>query len=113
MCLLTALGCWLSSIRDYFGKKDSIFIRTGDQASGSKNDSTQLKEMLDGYHKEIMSFGFPAKKTKLHEFCEGSGTDSTSGTTATPSWPSVALCGEWSQGTVFNIYLQFAAEAQF
>ena len=90
-----------------------IFIRAGEQTSGSKSYATQLKEMLSGYHKEIMSFGASVLKTNPHGFCKGSGTDATSGTTATPSLPSVALRGEWSQGTVFNIYLQFAAAGQY
>ena len=81
VCAFTALGCWLSLIRDYFGKKDVIFIRAGEQASGSKSYATQLKEMLSGYHKEIMSFGALVLKTKPHGFCKGSGTDATSGTT--------------------------------
>ena len=71
-----------------------IFIRAGEQASGLKNYGTQLKEMLAGYHKEIMSFGSSVSKIKPHRFRKGSGTDATSGTTATPSFPSVALRGE-------------------
>ena len=109
VCIFTSMGCWLSLIRDHFKNKDSIFIRAGNSYSGTKTYGLQLKEMLKPYHREIMSMGSSHERTKPHGFCKGSGTHATSGTTAGPSLPSVALRGEWSQGTVFNIYLQFAS----
>ena len=88
-------------------------MRAGTHYSGTKTYAAQLKEMLTPYHRQIMSMGASTDKTKPHGFRKGSGTHATSGTTAGPSLPSVALRGEWSQGTVFNIYLQFASAGKF
>ena len=109
VCVFTSLWCWLSIIRDQFQKKDSIFIWAGTHHSGTKTYAARFKEMLTPYHREIMSMGAPTDKTKPRGFRKGSGTYATSGTTAGPSLPYVALRGEWSQGTVLNIYVQFAS----
>ena len=69
--------------------------------------------MLKPYHVEIMSLEASTHKTKPHGFQKDSGTHATSGTTADPSLPSIALRGKWSQGTVFNIYLQFESADNF
>ena len=115
VCVFMSLGCWLSIIRDQFQKKDSIFMRAGTHYSGTKIYAVQLKEMLTPYqsHREIMSLGASTDKTKPQRFQKGPGTHATSGTTAGPSSPSVALRDKWSQGTVFNIYLQFASAGKF
>ena len=53
--------------------------------------------------------GAQADKTRPHGFRKGSVTTSCSSTTSTTSIPAVANYDEWLQGTVFSIYLQFAA----
>ena len=84
-------------------------MRAGTHYSGTKTYAAQSKEMLTPYHREIMSMRASTDKTKPHSFEKGSGTHAINGTTAGPALPSVALRGKWSQGTVFNIYLQFAS----
>ena len=105
--------CWLSIIWDQFQNKDSIFMRSGTHYSGTKTYTAQLKEMLKPCHSEIISMCASNDKTKPHGFQKGSGTHATSGTKAGPSLPSVALRGKWSQGTVFNFYLQFVSAGKF
>ena len=52
-------------------------------------------------------YGTDLHKEKTHGFQKGLGTAACSGTTTAPSLPSVANCGEWLQGVIFNVYLQF------
>ena len=113
VCVFLSLGCRLSIIRDQFQKKDLIFMRAGTHYSGTKTYEVQLKEILMSYHREIMSMGVSTDKTKPHGFQKGSSMHTTRGTTASPSLPSVALRDKWSQGTVFNIYLQLVSAGKF
>ena len=73
----------------------------------------QVKEMLEPYHRQIMSIGALNEKTKPHNFRKGTETHATSGTTAGLSLSSVPLHGEWSPGIIFNIYIQFASAGKF
>ena len=57
--------------------------------------------------------GASTDKTKLHGFRKGCGTYDSNGTTAGTSLTSVALIGERSQDTVFNIYLHFVSAGKF
>ena len=103
------MAVWLSLNRDYFIDTDKLFVRCGEEGTTAHNYADALRDMLYNYHDMILSMGARADKTRPHGFRKGSGTASCSSTTATPSLPAVANRGEWSQGTVFNIYLQFAA----
>ena len=109
ICPITAMACWISLNKDTFDKSDSIFLRSGKETSASKTYADQLKQLLDPYHSEILKYGVRRERVHPHGYRKGAGTDSTAGSTAPPPLPSVAMRGEWSQGTVFNIYFQFAA----
>ena len=88
-------------------------MRAGSHYSDTKTYAAQLKEMLMPYHREIISMGTSNDKTKPRGFYKGSGMHATSGTTAGHSLSSVALRGQWSQGTRFNIFLQFVSAGKF
>ena len=75
--------------------------------------SDALKKLLSNKHDAISAYGMDPKQTKPYRFRKGSGISACSASTAAPSLPSVANRGEWSQGTVFNVYLQFAAPGDY
>ena len=108
-CSFTSIGIWISLNRDRYNRGDKLFVISGTEGTTAHNYAESLKNLLSDKHDEIIAFGTDPYKAKPHGFRKGAGTAACSGTTAAPSLPSVANRGEWSQGGVFNIYLQFAA----
>ena len=102
------MGVWLSLNRNCFNKSKKLFAITGKIGVSAHCYSDALRRMLSDKHDVIMGYGMDPKRTKPYGLRKGSGTSACSSSTAAPSLPSVANRGEWSQGTVFNVYLQFA-----
>ena len=103
------MGVWLSLNKNCFNTCKKLFVITGKIGVTSHSYSESLKQLLKDKHDEIADFGLDPERTKPYGFRKGSRTSACSASTAAPSLQSVANRGEWSQGTVFNVYLQFAA----
>jgi hypothetical protein len=108
ICSVTALGIWLENRNETFtATKDSIFIENGEIGTASHRYCSQLLEILKDYIDILRQYCIP-DRAKRHGVRKGSATYATSGTTCPPPLPAVVKGGEWSQGSIFDIYLLFA-----
>lgn len=108
ICPATALGIWLALRNETFVEhRDGIFLQHGKMRSAAQRYCAQLVELLANHANEVSQY-CRVDRVKSHGIRKGAATHSTSGTTLPPPLPSVARRGEWSQGTVFDIYFLFA-----
>jgi hypothetical protein len=106
-CSFTGLGIFLSLNRGSFHKRHHFFIRAGKIGSAAGKYCIDLVSLLRK-HQAIAEQYCRTDRTGSHGTRKGAGTYSTSGTTFPPPLSSVAHRGDWSQGHVFDVYLQFA-----
>jgi hypothetical protein len=107
ICSVTALVIWLVNRNKTFtATKDSIFIENGEIGTAIHCYCCQLVEILKDYIDIVSQYCRP-DRAKSHVVRKGSATYATSGITCPPPLPAVAKRGEWSQGTIFDIYLLF------
>lgn len=109
ICPATALGIWLMGQNEKFRtqNRDSLFLENGSSKSASHRYCTQLVELIKDHRDAVIQYCRP-ERAKSHGIRKGAATHSTSGSTVPPPLPSVARRGEWSQGTVFDVYFLFA-----
>lgn len=105
--LFLGLGIWLSLKKETFVDNDSFFLGVGEAGPAAHLYCLQLLDMLKDFVTKVAKFARP-DRTKSHGTRKGSTIHSTSGTTMPPPLPSVAQQGEWSQGSVFDVYYLFA-----
>ena len=63
--------------------------------------------MLFRQHEEEVRLHIRWEHANVHGIRKGSGTDAASGTTCPPSIASIANRGDWSIGSILDIYLHF------
>jgi hypothetical protein len=108
ICLFLSLGIWIMLHTEQFNTSDKLFLKpTTKNGTSSKLFGTHLIKVLEPYHEEIATFACP-ERIQRHSTRKGSATHVTSATTEPPPLPSVARRGEWSQGAIWDVYLQFA-----
>lgn len=108
VCLYTALGCWLSLNSAVLEKTEKLFILPGAKAgSASQRYCRQLAELVFR-HADIAAQFIRLPRFNAHGIRKGSGTHSSSATTAPPSFVSVATRGDWSMGKILDTYFKFA-----
>jgi hypothetical protein len=106
-CVFTGIGIFLSLNQGSFHKTHHFFLRAGKIGSAAGKYCVDLMKLLKK-HRAIAEQYCRTDRTGSHGTRKGAGTYSTSGTTFPPPLSSVAHRGDWSQGQVFDIYLQFA-----
>lgn len=108
-CFWTGMGVYVAINSDTLGSHERLFLKEGvKEGTASKKYCEQLLTIVDGHSSEVMT------QMRLDHFNpyglrKGSATHAVSGTTLSPSLPSVARRGEWSQGLVLDVYWHFAA----
>ena len=111
ICMMTALGCYLS-ISDAAWSQDDR--RTVFRTKNSKNGAAshkyceKLKHLFKTEMKDVLAEFIRPDHANAHGFPKGSGTEATSGTTCPPPISSVSGRGEWSMGKVLDVYWTFA-----
>jgi hypothetical protein len=108
-CIFVGLGCYLSLCREQLERSEShfFFLQGGKIGSAASRYCDGLLKLLDKF-RDTASQYCRVNRTHSHGNRKGAGMHATSGTTAPPPLSSVAHRGEWSQGTVYDIYLLFA-----
>jgi hypothetical protein len=107
VCPHLSLGCWFALRKGTFGKNDSFFLGAGQPGSAAHRYCDGLSKLLTEYMEKVMEFIRPGH-ANTHGIRKGCATFSTSGTTFPASLVAVSKRGEWTQGSVFDIYFQFA-----
>jgi hypothetical protein len=107
VCPHLSFGCWFALRKGTFGKNDSLFLGAGQPGSAAQRYCDGLLKLLTEYMEKVMEFVRPGHANR-HGFRKGVASYSTSVTTFPASLVSVARRGEWTQGSIFDIYFQFA-----
>ena len=109
MCFWTGLGIWCSLKQDMLVGNHRFFLGKGVQegtAAGMYIE--QLSGIVKPHLDEVMAHMDP-KYLNPYGLRKGSATFAVSGTTAPPSLPAIARRGEWSIGSVLDVYWHFAS----
>jgi hypothetical protein len=101
ICCFTGLGVWLSLNKSGFENK-SLF---SESRSGGLNGPYVR---LSAKYRDVVEHFCRPNRVGSHGTRKGAALHVTSSTTHPPPVSSVARRGEWSQGSVFDVYLLFA-----
>jgi len=108
-CLWTGMGIYCALHCDTLADHERLFLKQAvKEGAATGRYSEQLLSIVDRHKDEVMVHMLP-EKFNPYGFRKGSATYAVSGTTVTPSLPSVARRGEWSQGQVLDVYWHFAS----
>ena len=109
MCFWTGLGIYAAVNCDALASHERIFLKENvKEGSASKRYCEQLLTLVDNHKAEVMAQIRP-ERFNPYGLRKGSATYAVSGTTLSPSLPSIARRGEWSQGSVLDVYWHFAS----
>jgi hypothetical protein len=102
------MGIWCLLYPEQFDDADFVFVKKGcEKGSASKRFGNHLRSTVMS-HSEIVRQWCVPERIGAHSARKGSATHLTAGTLNPPPLPSVAHRGEWSQGTVQDVYFNFA-----
>ena len=105
-CLNTSLGIWLCLEQDRFETTEFLFRTKGTKdGTASKSYCDHLTELLRKHQLEVLAY---AEKSSAHGIRKGSASAISSGTMLPPPIASIAAQGDWSLGTILDIYWQFS-----
>ena len=109
MCFWTGFGIYTAVNCCALASHERIFLKESvKEGAASKRYSEQLLTLVDKHPDEMMAQVRPAHFNP-YGLRKGSATHAVSGTTLPPSLPSMARRGEWSQGSVLDVYWHFAS----
>ena len=109
MCFWTGLRIYVAINCDALASHERLFLRENvKEGSASKRYCEQLLTLVDNHQAEVMAHVRP-DCFNPYGLRKGSATHAVSGTTLPPSLPSIARRGEWSQGSVLDVYWHFAS----
>lgn len=106
-CWWTAFGVYCCIESSKLTKDEKLFLNAGAKLGTA---SSRYQEQLLGLmkkKKDIVSQHIRWDHANAYGLRKGSATHATSGTTCTPSLPSIARRGEWSMGQVLDVYWHF------
>ena len=108
-CSWTGLGIYTALNCDALSMHERFFLaKDVKEGTAAKRYCEQLVTVIADHHQEVMNHIRP-EHFNPYGLRKGSATFAVSGTTHSPSLPSVARRGEWSQGVVLDVYLHFAS----
>jgi hypothetical protein len=108
-CFWTGMGVYCALECQRLAEHERLFLTPGvNEGAASMRYSEQLQTIVARHADEVMNQMRPEHFTP-YGLRKGSATHAVSGTTVTPSLPSVARRGEWSQGAVLDVYWHFAS----
>ncbi|CAB9498884.1 unknown protein (Partial), partial [Seminavis robusta] len=108
-CFWTGYGIYVALNADRLASDERLFLsQSAKEGSASKRYCEQLTTIIEKHETEVMAHLRP-KHFNPYGLRKGAATHAVSGTTQSPSLPSVARRGEWSQGQVLDVYWHFAS----
>lgn len=103
----TGVHCFLN--RERLVEDERLFLRNGTkEGAGSSKYHEQILSLVAGHEETIMQH-MRVDKVNPYGLRKGAATHAVSGTTAPPSIPSIARRGEWSIGSVLDVYWHFGS----
>jgi hypothetical protein len=109
-CWWTGFGVWVALRgEDAFENNRHLFLSESVKpGTESTNYCEQVLSVVTPHIEELMQHIAPSKFNP-YGLRKGSATHAVSGTTQAPSLPSIARRGEWSIGTVLDVYWHFGS----
>ena len=109
-CFWTGLGIWVALRgEEKFAGNGNLFKSARSEKKSASNDYCEQVRGILKRHLEVAMLHMDIRKFSAHGFRKGSATNSLNGTTHPPSVVSVARRGEWSIGSVLDVYWHFGS----
>ena len=109
MCTWLGLGVFCCINKGNLSVNERLFLKDGTkEGAGSTKYHEQVVGLVRGMENSI-SPHMKVEKLNPYGLRKGAATHAVSGTTAAPSIPSIARRGEWSIGSVLDIYWHFGS----
>lgn len=111
ICFWTALGVWLAlRVDEMKNSNQKLFLnKKSKEGSASTKYCEQLSSIVKR-HMAVVQQHMEGSRFNPYGFRKGSATSAVAGTTMPPSLPSIARRGEWSIGSVLDVYWHFGSE---
>ena len=109
MCSWLAIGIYCFLNQGNLVEDERLFLKKGTRdGAGSVKYHEQVVGLVRGMENSI-SPHMKYEKVNPYGLRKGAATHAVSGTTAAPSIPSIARRGEWSIGSVLDVYWHFGS----
>ena len=109
MCSWLAFGIYCSLMSDNLCESERLFLKKGTkEGTASWKYHEQILGLVKGNEATIMTH-MKVERLNPYGLRKGAATHAVSGTTAAPSIPSIARRGEWSIGSVLDVYWHFGS----
>jgi len=109
MCSWLAFGIYCSLFSGILSESERLFLRKGTkEGTASCKYHEQILGLVKGNEPAIMTH-MKVERLNPYGLRKGAATHAVSGTTAAPSIPSIARRGEWSIGSVLDVYWHFGS----
>ena len=109
MCPWLALGVYCFVFQGNLVENERLFLKKGTkEGAGSVKYHEQVVGLVQGKEDNIATH-MKFEKLNPYGLRKGAATHAVSGTTAAPSIPSIARRGEWSIGSVLDVYWHFGS----
>ena len=108
-CFWTGMGVYCALECQRLAEHERLFLSPGvSEGAAALRYCEQLHSIVSTHETEVLNQMRP-EHFNPYGLRKGSATHAVSGTTVTPSLPSVSRRGEWSQGGVLDVYWHFAS----
>ena len=109
MCTWLAFGVYCSLFSGNLTTSERLFLKRGTkEGTASCKYHEQILGLVKGNEAAIMTH-MKVERLNPYGLRKGAATHAVSGTTAAPSIPSIARRGEWSIGSVLDVYWHFGS----
>jgi len=109
MCTWLAIGIYCFLHQGNLVENERLFLKKGTKdGAGSMKYHEQVVGLVKGME-AFISPHMKFEKINPYGLRKGAATHAVSGTTAAPSIPSIARRGEWSIGSVLDVYWHFGS----
>ena len=109
LCQWTAMGNYCALYKNELGQTQKLFMWNTKDGSAAKKYQEQLKALVNKTEERRNIVSSHCRKGHFNAYGlrKGAASYASSGTTCAPSLSSIAHRGDWSMGSVFDIYWRF------
>ena len=109
MCVWTGIGVWCALNQEHLVESGNIFFKKETKEGTASGKYCEQLLGIVKKHKSEVSTLMMLEHFDPYGWRKGSATYAVSGTTVSPSVPSIARRGEWSIGSVLDLYWHFGS----
>lgn len=109
LCYWTAMGIWIALRGNKMKGNNRLFLDKGVKEGTCAAKYCEQVATLVAPYKQHIAAQMDSTRFNPYGLRKGAATHAVSGTTAPPSIPSIARRGEWSIGSVLDVYWHFGS----